>query len=104
MTNRARNGWALKLGSLLLGLIAGATGGNLKAADAPKAECTSCHEQGAKLAKSAHAAADLRHLPRIARQISASRQHCKARLRRLPHRPGGRLRPGRPRAGAQGRQ
>ena len=56
MTNRAKHTGALKLGSLLLGLMAGATGSMLLAADAPKAECTSCHEQGAKLAKSAHAA------------------------------------------------
>jgi len=54
--NRAFDFWALKLGSVLLGLIAGATGGNLLAAETPKAECTSCHEQGSKLAKSAHAA------------------------------------------------
>jgi len=56
MKNRATNKWALKLGSVLLGLIAGAAGGQLMAADAPKAECTSCHDQGAKVAKSAHAA------------------------------------------------
>src|SRR4051812_35516944 len=55
MTNRAINSWALRLGSVLLGLLAGVTGGPLRAADAPPAECTSCHEQGAKLAKSAHA-------------------------------------------------
>jgi cytochrome b subunit of formate dehydrogenase len=55
MTNRAINCWALKLGSALLGLIA-ATAGNALMAAEPPAECTSCHEQGAKLAKSAHAA------------------------------------------------
>jgi hypothetical protein len=53
MMNRASKSWRLRLGSILLGLLAGA---QLRAADPPKAECTSCHEQGAKLAKSAHAA------------------------------------------------
>jgi len=55
MKSRAYTSWALKLGSLLLGLIA-AAGTNLMAAEPAKAECVSCHEQGDKLAKSAHAA------------------------------------------------
>ncbi|MDE3166690.1 MAG: cytochrome c3 family protein, partial [Acidobacteriota bacterium] len=54
--NRAFRPWALKLGSSLLGLLAAIAAPSLRAADAPKAECTSCHDQGAKLAKSAHAA------------------------------------------------
>jgi cytochrome b subunit of formate dehydrogenase len=43
------------LGSALLGLFLGAAGARLQAADAPPADCTSCHDQGQKLAKSAHA-------------------------------------------------
>lgn len=56
MTNRAKNPWALKLGSVLLGLIAGVAGAaDLAAAEPAKADCASCHDQGTKLAKSAHA-------------------------------------------------
>ncbi|MBS1853999.1 MAG: cytochrome b/b6 domain-containing protein [Acidobacteria bacterium] len=54
--NRAYRSWALKLGSFLLGLLVASLAANLRAADAPKAECASCHDQGTKLAKSAHAA------------------------------------------------
>ncbi|MEO8593028.1 MAG: cytochrome b/b6 domain-containing protein [Candidatus Solibacter sp.] len=54
MTNRAISTLGLRLGSVLLGLFAGAAGTHLYAADAAAPECTSCHEQGAKLAKSAH--------------------------------------------------
>jgi len=56
MMNRAANSWALKLGSVLLGLIAGAASANLRAAEPAKTDCTTCHDQGQKLAKSAHAA------------------------------------------------
>ena len=55
MTNRAPNSLGLRLGSVLLGLFAGAAGSHLYAAEAAAPECTSCHDQGAKLAKSAHA-------------------------------------------------
>jgi cytochrome b subunit of formate dehydrogenase len=41
---------------VFLGLIASAAGAYLYAAGAAPPECTSCHEQGQKLAKSAHAA------------------------------------------------
>jgi cytochrome b subunit of formate dehydrogenase len=45
----------LPLGSALFGLLLGAAGANLKAADkTPPAECSSCHDQGQKLEKSAH--------------------------------------------------
>jgi hypothetical protein len=56
MMNRALSSLGLRLGSVLLGLFAGAAGAHLYAAEAAAPECTSCHEQGAKLAKSAHAA------------------------------------------------
>ena len=56
MVNRAANSWALKLGSVLLGLIAGAAGANLRAAEPAKTDCATCHDQGQKLVKSAHAA------------------------------------------------
>ena len=56
MTNRAFSSLGLRLGSVLLGLFAGAAGANLYAAGDAAPECTSCHEQGQKLAKSAHAA------------------------------------------------
>src|SRR5664279_2176460 len=56
MKNRAFYSLGLGLGSLLIrgfiGLVAIGAGANLHAA-AP--ECASCHEQGQKLAKSAHA-------------------------------------------------
>jgi cytochrome b subunit of formate dehydrogenase len=51
--NRAFRSTGLQLGSALLGLFLGA-GANLFAADSPKQECTSCHEQGQKLENSAH--------------------------------------------------
>jgi cytochrome b subunit of formate dehydrogenase len=53
MTNRALTRLGLRLGSALLGLFLGAAGANLRAADAAT-DCTSCHDQGPKLAKSAH--------------------------------------------------
>src|SRR6516162_5879834 len=56
MMNRAFPSLGLRLGSILLGLFAGAAGANLYAAGDAVPECTSCHEQGQKLAKSAHAA------------------------------------------------
>ena len=55
MMNRAISSLGLGLGSVLLGLFAGVTGADLYAADNAVPECTSCHEQGQKLAKSAHA-------------------------------------------------
>ena len=56
MLNRALTPFGRTLGSALLGLILGAAGADLQAAEtAPPAECTSCHDQGQKLAKSAHA-------------------------------------------------
>jgi cytochrome b subunit of formate dehydrogenase len=56
MKNRAFSSLGLRLGSVLLGLFAGAAGANLYAAGDAAPECASCHEQGQKLAKSAHAA------------------------------------------------
>jgi cytochrome b subunit of formate dehydrogenase len=53
MTNRALTRLGLRLGSALLGLFLGAAGANLRAADAAT-DCSSCHDQGPKLAKSAH--------------------------------------------------
>src|SRR5579872_3194389 len=53
MTNRAH--LAVRFGSAFLGLVLWAAGANLFAADTAKVECTSCHDQGQKLAKSAHA-------------------------------------------------
>ncbi len=56
MLNRAIPTFGLTLGSALIGLIFGATGAGLQAAEnAPAVECTTCHDQGQKLAKSAHA-------------------------------------------------
>jgi len=56
MSNRAFTSIGLRLGSALLGLLVGAAGADLHAAEeAPAAECSSCHDQGQKLAKSAHA-------------------------------------------------
>src|SRR5580704_15676954 len=56
MMNRAVSSIALRLGSALFGLLLGAAGANLQAADGktPAADCTSCHDQGQKLLKSAH--------------------------------------------------
>ena len=53
--NRALSSLGLRLAPAVLGLLLGTAGGRLFAAEAAKAECTSCHEQGAKLEKSAHA-------------------------------------------------
>jgi cytochrome b subunit of formate dehydrogenase len=60
MTNRALSFLGLRLSSarlsfVALGLFLGAAGATLFAADTAKTDCTSCHEQGQKLAKSAHA-------------------------------------------------
>jgi cytochrome b subunit of formate dehydrogenase len=53
MTNRTLVG--LRCGSVLLGLLVWAGAGTLAAAEKAKpAECTSCHDQGQKLEKSAH--------------------------------------------------
>ena len=57
MQNRAIQSMGLGLGSVFLGLITCAAGADLYAAgDAAPPACTFCHEQGQKLAKSAHAA------------------------------------------------
>lgn len=56
MKNRAFTSLGLRLGSVFLGLITGVAGADLYAGDAAAPVCTSCHEQGQKLAKSAHAA------------------------------------------------
>jgi len=56
MQSLASTSLGLRLGSVFLGLIASAAGAYLYAAGAAPPECTSCHEQGQKLAKSAHAA------------------------------------------------
>jgi cytochrome b subunit of formate dehydrogenase len=53
MTNRAYTSLGLRLGSVLFGLTVFVIGA---VANEPAAECTSCHDQGPKLAKSAHAA------------------------------------------------
>ncbi len=55
MLNRAIPFLGLTLGSALIGLILGAAGADLHAAENAPAECTTCHDQGQKLAKSAHA-------------------------------------------------
>src|SRR5215831_13057777 len=55
MLNRAISCLGLGLGSVLYALLAGVTGADLYAADNAVPECISCHEQGQKLAKSAHA-------------------------------------------------
>jgi cytochrome b subunit of formate dehydrogenase len=55
MTNRALFSVGLRLGSALFGLFLGAAGAIAYPADpTPAAECTSCHDQGQKLEKSAH--------------------------------------------------
>jgi cytochrome b subunit of formate dehydrogenase len=54
MKNRAFSSAGLGLGSVILGLFAGFSG--VAAGAEPPADCTGCHEQGQKLAKSAHAA------------------------------------------------
>ena len=59
----------LRLGSVLLGLFArGSRRESVRSRRRRTPECTSCHEQGQKLAKSAHAGLHLRYLSRIARQ------------------------------------
>ena len=57
MANRARNLQGSRLGSAVFAAILLAGGFRLAAADSTP-ECTSCHEQGQKLAKSA---VDIRH-------------------------------------------
>jgi len=52
--NRALSSVGLRLGSAVLGLFLGVAISPAFAAEAAKAECTSCHDQGTKLAKSAH--------------------------------------------------
>jgi cytochrome b subunit of formate dehydrogenase len=52
--NRATSSLGLRLGSAVLCLYLVTAGHHLYGAEAAKAECTSCHDQGAKLAKSAH--------------------------------------------------
>ncbi|HUB82012.1 MAG TPA: cytochrome b/b6 domain-containing protein [Bryobacteraceae bacterium] len=56
MGNRALIRIGRGLGSILLAFLAGEAGAIVYAADspAPAAECTSCHDQGKKLANSAH--------------------------------------------------
>jgi cytochrome b subunit of formate dehydrogenase len=55
MTDRAPISSGRRLGSVLIGLLLAGAGAAAYAADpAPAAECTSCHEQGQKLEKSAH--------------------------------------------------
>jgi cytochrome b subunit of formate dehydrogenase len=55
-TNRALSFIGRGLGSAFIALLLGAAGATVYAADksAPAAACTSCHDQGKKLAKSAH--------------------------------------------------
>jgi cytochrome b subunit of formate dehydrogenase len=56
MTNRALIRIGPTLGSLLIALLFGAAGANLYAAEAAApVDCSACHDQGQKLAKSAHA-------------------------------------------------
>jgi cytochrome b subunit of formate dehydrogenase len=53
--NRAFSSIGRRLGSALISLLLGAAGAHLYAVGpAPAAECTSCHDQGKKLEKSAH--------------------------------------------------
>jgi len=55
MTNRAIPFFGRRLGSALIGLLFGAAGAALYAAQpAPAAECASCHDQAKKLEASAH--------------------------------------------------
>ena len=72
--NRANSISIGKLGSLLVCLCLWAATAQ-QAQAAADTDCSSCHDQGQKLAKSAHAALDLRHVPRKPREISASRRH-----------------------------
>ena len=56
MLNRARTSTGRRLGSAWIGLLLGAACATpLAAANAPSAACSTCHDQGQKLAKSAHA-------------------------------------------------
>jgi formate dehydrogenase gamma subunit len=54
--NRALSSIGLQLGFVLVGLLLGAAGATIHAADnsAPARQCVSCHDQGQKLEKSAH--------------------------------------------------
>jgi cytochrome b subunit of formate dehydrogenase len=54
--NRAFLRTGISLGSALFLLLLGAAGAGLHAAEAASPNCSSCHDQGPKLAKSAHAA------------------------------------------------
>jgi cytochrome b subunit of formate dehydrogenase len=56
MMNRAFHSAGLRPGSVVLGLFAALAFATLSAAGAAAPECTSCHEQGGKLAHSAHSA------------------------------------------------
>ncbi len=51
----ARASFPVALPAALLGILLGAAGGGLRAADTAKLECASCHDQAQKLDKSAHA-------------------------------------------------
>jgi cytochrome b subunit of formate dehydrogenase len=56
MLNRALSSTGRRLGSAWIGLLLGAAGANLLAAtNATGGACTTCHDQGQKLEKSAHA-------------------------------------------------
>jgi cytochrome b subunit of formate dehydrogenase len=56
MLNRALSSTGRRLGSAWIGLLLGAALANpLAAANAPSAACSTCHDQGQKLEKSAHA-------------------------------------------------
>jgi cytochrome b subunit of formate dehydrogenase len=56
MLNRALSSTGRRLGSAWIGLLLGAALANpLAAASAPSAACSTCHDQGQKLEKSAHA-------------------------------------------------
>ena len=56
MLNRALSSTGRRLGSAWIGLLLGAALANpLAAASAPSAPCSTCHDQGQKLEKSAHA-------------------------------------------------
>ena len=52
--NRASASIGIRLGSALILLVLGNAGARLEAADAAPATCSSCHDQGQKLEKSAH--------------------------------------------------
>ena len=92
MKNRAFSSLGLRLGSVLLGLFAGVAGANLYAAGDAAPECTSCHEQGQKLAKSAHAALTCDTCHESHDKVPAPREYPQTSLHHLPRRSGGRLR------------